>query len=98
MITEEDKKRIAKSQDEYIESKELVLMSYPPEYIDSVIEDIRIAYMAGAKRMAELGSSIECSVFCLAGPHLYYTIEQEQKLLTEEFESGGEVVLQLRKK
>lgn len=33
----------------YIESKELVLMGYPPEYIDDVKTDMEIAFRAGAE-------------------------------------------------
>lgn len=37
----------------YIESKELVLMGYSPEYIDDVKTDIEIAFRAGAEWMAK---------------------------------------------
>lgn len=45
-MTREELKQAA---DKYVESKELVLMSYPPEYIDDVIKDMKIAFMAGAE-------------------------------------------------
>lgn len=41
--------KLKQAADKYVESEELVLMSYPPEYIDDVIEDMKIAFMAGAK-------------------------------------------------
>lgn len=39
--------------DKYVESKELVLMAYSPEYIDDVIRDMKAAFKAGAKLMME---------------------------------------------
>ena len=36
--------------DEYIKSKELVLMAYPPEYVDDVKQDILLAFRAGYSR------------------------------------------------
>lgn len=49
MKNEELKEAIAK----YIESKELVLMGYSPEYIDDVKTDMEMAFCAGVKWMAE---------------------------------------------
>lgn len=43
------KEEIKQEAEKYVESKELVLMSYPPEYIDDVIKDMKIAFMAGAE-------------------------------------------------
>lgn len=48
MKNEELKEAIAK----YIESKELVLMSYPPEYIEDVKTDMACAFRKGAEWMA----------------------------------------------
>ena len=39
----------------YIESKELVLMGYSPEYIDDVKNDMEVAFRAGAEWMAGQG-------------------------------------------
>jgi len=39
----------------YIESKELVLMGYSPEYIDDVKTDMEVAFRAGAEWMAGQG-------------------------------------------
>lgn len=44
-----DKEELKQAADKYVESKELVLMSYAPEYIDDVIKDMKIAFMAGAE-------------------------------------------------
>lgn len=43
----------------YIESKELVLMGYSPEYIDDVKTDMEIAFRAEAERMAGQFQKIE---------------------------------------
>lgn len=48
-----EKEELKQAADKYVESKELVLMSYPPDYIDDVIKDIKIAFMAGAKWRGE---------------------------------------------
>ena len=48
-----DKEKLNKEIDKYLESKELVLMAYPPEYIDDVKEDIRHAFIAGVKLASE---------------------------------------------
>lgn len=44
-----DKEELKQAADKYVESKELVLMSYPPEYIDDVIKAMKIAFRAGAE-------------------------------------------------
>jgi len=43
----------------YIESKELVLMGYSPEYIDDVKNDMEVAFRAGAEWMAGQYEKIE---------------------------------------
>lgn len=54
-MSEEELKQAA---DKYVESKELVLISYPPEYIDDVINDMKIAFMAGTEWMAGQGGTV----------------------------------------
>ena len=43
------KEELEKAVDKYIESKELVLMGYPQEYVNDVKEDMKIAFKAGVR-------------------------------------------------
>ena len=43
------KEELEKAVDKYIESKELVLMGYPQEYVNDVKEDVKIAFKAGVR-------------------------------------------------
>ena len=78
----------------YIESKELVLMAYPPEYIEDVKKDMEFAFKAGAKWMAEQGISCEVEVLKDSGiSFLKEPFEQAVK----QFD-GDKVIVQIRKK
>lgn len=55
MKNAELKEAIAK----YIESKELVLMGYSPEYVDDVKTDMEVAFRAGAEWLARQYEKIE---------------------------------------
>ena len=46
-------KEINEAANKYVESKELVLMAYSPEYIEDVKKDMEIAFKAGANWMSE---------------------------------------------
>ena len=84
-----------KEVDKYIESKELVLMAYPPEYIEDVKKDMEFAFRAGAKWMAEQGETVEGEIMCaVAHPH-------ENKVVARvngNYKFGDKVIVQIRKK
>ena len=85
-----------KEVDKYIESKELVLMAYPPEYIDDVERDIRIAFEAGAKWMAEQGYVKETQVYA----NRWTDVDEVTISLGQGefgFKAGDNVILQIRK-
>lgn len=78
----------------YIESKELVLMGYSPEYIDDVKNDMEVAFRAGAEWMAGQGVS-------MLGKVGIYGVDVEsitKELREAGFNLGEEIILQIRKK
>ena len=81
----------------YIESKELVLMAYPPEYIEDVKKDMEFAFRAGAKWMAEQGFNTTATI--ISGDEGTLRIyDLDRKKLKQEFSCGDKVILQIRKK
>lgn len=80
----------------YIESKELVLMGYSPEYIDDVKKDMEVAFRAGAKWMAGQGVKATASVGYYNQRGLSILTEPSIKKLG--FEEGDELELTLRNK
>ena len=89
------KEDLKKAKEEYVESKELVLMSYPPECIDNVKEDMKIAFVAGAKWMAGQGVTKECPIG-MATEEIFCNITE--KTLDElGICPGDKVIVQIRK-
>jgi len=81
----------------YIESKELVLMGYPPEYIEDVKTDMEIAFRAGAEWMAGQGWTGRGIITNPYGTPGYEELEAEL-IPKGVFEVGDKVVVQIRKK
>lgn len=89
MKNEELKEAIAK----YIESKELVLMGYSPEYIDDVKTDMEIAFRAGAEWMAGQGITV--------GGTFHHSCGYPSVIILNTYlrdYEGEEVIVQIRKK
>lgn len=87
----------------YIESKELVLMGYSPEYIDDVKNDMEVAFRAGAEWMA--GQGIKLHGRILPGTRCNLYIESDcfdrgYRGLNYKFSESNDVDLfvQIRKK
>ena len=80
----------------YIESKELVLMAYPPEYIEDVKKDMEFAFRAGAKWMAEQGISCEGEIVKDISNKLAVTAKLPELERIGKF--GDKVIVQIRKK
>lgn len=74
----------------YIESKELVLMGYPPEYIEDVKTDMACAFRKGAEWMAGQGETHELTVESpvLGPPMICCPVHAD---------NGDKVVVQIRK-
>lgn len=89
MKNEELKEAIAK----YIESKELVLMGYSPEYIDDVKTDMEIAFRAGVDWMARQGKIVDGYISIRGKRSLIAVVDR-----LEEFKYGDKVIVQIRKK
>lgn len=77
----------------YIESKELVLMGYSPEYIDDVKTDMEIAFRAGAEWMAGQGEEAEVGYWNQHG----LSILLDKSLERLGFEDGDKVRVQITK-
>lgn len=90
MKNEELKEAIAK----YIESKELVLMGYSPEYIDDVKTDMEMAFHAGVEWLAEQGVTVNGYIIDEIAYNGIAVILDNK----ERFKPGEEVIVQIRKK
>lgn len=80
----------------YIESKELVLMAYPPEYIEDVKKDMEISFRYGAEWMARQGVTKE-AVIGMATEEIAIYVSRET-LNELDLCPGDKVVAQIRKK
>lgn len=80
----------------YIESKELVLMGYSPEYIDDVKTDMEVAFRAGAEWMAGQGVKATATVGYYNQSGLSILTEPSIKKLG--FKEGDELEITIRKK
>lgn len=77
---------------EYVESKQLVLMSYPPDYVDQAKEDIRIAIKFGVELAEKQGVSVMGTVVDGCG----IDIPDEDELLNG-LQTDDKVIVQVRK-
>ena len=82
--------KIEQAISKHLESKVLVLMSYPPEYIEDVKTDMEIAFRAGAEWMAGQGETHELTVESpvLGPPMICCPVHAD---------NGDKVVVQIRK-
>lgn len=78
----------------YIESKELVLMGYSPEYIDDVKNDMEVAFRAGAEWMAGRGFISEGIINQISGEGTIIELNEHIGYL----EDCEEVIVNIRKK
>lgn len=88
--------KIEQAISKHIESKVLVLMSYPAEYIEDVKTDMACAFRKGAEWMAGQGESRECTIG-MATEEIHCHLSEEA-LERIGVSPGDKVVVQIRKK